>query len=419
MNADHRERAGRALDRARIALDAHLSQQALVEVREAVTLAPDWPSARILQARILLKQQKPRLALAALDAHDLYAPEQREAYDVGLLRIEALAGAGHEPMALDLARRLLERWPADTGLHRMAAGLAWQLGEYEATAEALEQVRVLDAEDGTAPRMLSQIRETTDPQRGLAYLNGPGPLSSDPSVQLRAARLCRRAGRLRDAEARYARLVRDEPAPSVIWREAGEVADALGEARLAIDRLTRAAGGEPEQPEALAPLARALMHAGRLQAAVWRWWRRVRHEPTDAEAWAGLIVCAHAVGRGRLADRAWARCRVWADSSARRQALAEAWQRLAATRRGRTAPAPARSPLRELLHHSTQTLSNAGDAYPKRADVHYHHARCLAALHNEQHARRAVDRALAINPAYRDALELQHALNTRVTTSAA
>ena len=154
------------------------------------------------------------------------------------------------------------------------------------------------------------------------------------------------------------------------------------------------------------------MHAGRPQHAAWHWWRRIRRAGRDAEAWAGLIVCAHTAGRGRLAQRAQARCRQRLDPDARHHALAQAWHHLAPTRVARNGPSSAPSPLTELLQRSTRVLADAAEAHPGRADVHYHHARCLAGLGARGRASVAVDQALAINPKYRDAINLKADLAT-------
>jgi hypothetical protein len=43
--------------------------------------------------------------------------------------------------------------------------------------------------------------------------------------------------------------------------------------------------------------------------------------------------------------------------------------------------------------------------------VHYHHARCRAALQQHQQARDAVQQAVAINPNYAEAQRLEAALS--------
>lgn len=411
MNADAHEQAGRLLECARLAYDACLYDTALARLRQALTLVPALAEARLWQARVLLRQSKPRLALAALDAYDLYAPDHRQAYDVARLRIEALAGAGQLELALAEARRLIDRWPEDTTLHRIAAGLAWQLDETASASASLQRVRALEPADSTTGRLLSQLHEASNPQQGLAWLSDQPADATDVGLLLRSARLCRRAGRFRDAEARYQTLLAQHPEQTVIWSEAGQVADELGESRRAIDRLSEAIRlNGPGMAETWRRLALARLHAGQPEAAAWAWWRRTRLSPGEASAWAGLVVAAHAADRPKLIRQAKRRLAECAERADRQQALAVAWHHLAATRAGRATPGAAPSPLRGLLQRADRVLQTAAAEHPGRADAHYHHARCLKTLGSRARATVAVDQALAINPKYRDALELKATL---------
>jgi Flp pilus assembly protein TadD len=152
------------------------------------------------------------------------------------------------------------------------------------------------------------------------------------------------------------------------------------------------------------------MHAGEIAQAGWQWWRLTRQQPDDAEAWAGLVVCGQATERGAFADRAHRALYAAADEPTRQQELARQWQRLAATPAGRQKPAMGTSPLTELLQRSAAVLQDAAEHNPGRADVHFHHAASLAGLGSRARANVAVDRALAINPHYRQAKALKREL---------
>jgi hypothetical protein len=65
------------LDQAQAAFDTHQFSEALVRLRRVLEIDPSLPAARILEARIRLRQNLPRQAMPALDTHDLYHPVGR------------------------------------------------------------------------------------------------------------------------------------------------------------------------------------------------------------------------------------------------------------------------------------------------------------------------------------------------------
>jgi predicted Zn-dependent protease len=411
MNPDHAESAGRALDRAAVAMEANLNEQALSEVRQALHLDPERAEGRILQARVLLKTQQPRLALAALDAHDQYNPQQRDDPSVAMLRVEALAGAGQERLALTVTRRLLCDWPDDVRLNRMAAALAMHLDEHDQAESALHRLRGLDSTDGASTRLLAQLYEQRDPQRGFTLMADQARGRDEAGLSLRTARLARQAGRLREAEDRYRQLLDQAADQPIVWQEAGEVADELGEAALALRRLREAvAKGGSEQAQSRQSLARAAMHVGQLREAAWQWWRLTRLAQSDGEAWAGLAVCGQQLDRPKLTQQAHARLAACSNHARRRELLAGHWQATTPAQVVRKPIGTSRSALTELLAASSDTLQQAQRDHPDRADVHYHLANCEAARHHREAAQAAVAEALRINPGYEEAQNLQAAL---------
>ncbi len=227
--------------------------------------------------------------------------------------------------------------------------------------------------------------------------------------QLTQARLLRQIGQLRDAEEAYRQLLAMYPHDAVIALEAGELADEVGAVDIAMARLRRAVllSGVMLH-EALPALARALMHAGRFEQAGRCWWRLARAKRSRLLAWSGLLVCAMAAERQRLARIAMTRLMRLGDRQRRRQCLAQHWRHVAAARAAITRPTPAvmESPLRTLLEKSVATLTVHAERFPRRADTFYHLAMCHEALDARDDAAASVRNALAINENYAAAKRL-------------
>ena len=404
------------LDLALTALGANLPDQAWDHLRHAIHLDPQQPEARLAEARIKLLQHRPQESLGALDAHDQYDPQGRWAPGISLLRATALAIAGKADLAKSLSERLCAQFPDDARLHRLRAAVALAEQQHDVAVNHLRQVVRLEPSDRAAARTLGDLLAATHPQDAVDLLLQDHSDARDPAVRLKAARLLQRADRLRDAKDLYAGLLRERADDGGLWIEAGLLSDQLGEASTAERRLRRAValGGGLRASRAL---ARVLMHNGQFGPAGRIWWRIARQEPLDAEAWAGLRVCALASGKTRLAQRVDALRPSANKSSGHRQVLARLWQHAAsgaAIRVAAGAPEtkqpPVRSPLEALVHQARQALAEHVCAHPRRADAHYHLAICENALGDTTEASRQVDHALLINSHYAAASELSSRL---------
>jgi tetratricopeptide (TPR) repeat protein len=417
MNLEHRERARYWLDHAIFALEGEAPERALVHVRQALTHEPGLIEARQVQARALLAQGEPRLALAALDAAAYHNPGEDEPTAFARLRLQALTAAGKDELALDLAERLGQVWPEDRHVRRVAAELYLKLGRQD-EARAMLAGLLAEGEEPVVRRLLAELSRQEASQGGIELLVSQGETERDPAVTLRLARQCRAAERLLDAETHYQHLLEVCPDQATAWREAGEVADELGNMPAALTRLEqavrlRAAGATAE----LRSLARAQMDVGGIARAGRTWWHLLKRDEGDAEAWAGLAVCAHLGGRTMLAGRARRTLNQMAGVSERRNLLASHWRRVAAAR-ARTRSSPAASPLAELVRSAGEALSRAADVHPRGADIHYHHAVCRAEQGHCDEAQAAVDRALEQNPRYAAARRLKARLTGWVASAA-
>lgn len=419
MNLHELDQARTAFDRAEAALSAHLPHEALEHVEQAIRLDPSNPTTRLLEARIRLRLNQPQLALTALDIHNHLAPRQHAQPGPTLLRAKALAKEGRLELAMGLLERLARQLPDHVRVHRMLAGLAMQLQRIDRAVEALRRVVQMTPGDDASHRLLLTLESDRDPDTALARLLDrlQGRRLPDPRLLLRAARLCRRVGRLREAEDHWRKLLELRPHDQSLWIEAGELADAMGEAALAHQRLSKACRMPGRyRASALAAMATLCMHLGRWSQAAWNWWRLTRLNRHDLGAWAGLLVCAHCAGRARLAHRAQQILVAHSSPQERRAILARLWHHAAAHHAlETTSPSDAArldgpSPLRDLLRLAARSLERAAHKHRDRADVHYHRGVCEAALGNTQTATRSIQQALAINPRYAAALRLLNLL---------
>lgn len=417
----HQQRAMDRLDLAKSAYDSKQYDRALSHIRRAVELDPQNVNARVLQARIYLKQNRPNLAMSALKVQEKIAPDMTNAPEVAMLRAEALSAGGFDRIARSQLRQLAEQLPDDVRPYRMLSGLHIKLNEFNEAIGALRDVVRLSPSDRASGRLLSELLQKKDPQQSLdLLLSGHGD-TQEPGVMLRAARQCRELDRLRDADELYVSLLKLRPDDAVVLLEAGELADEMGEDKLAIDRLERAMSWSRENHgEVFSALARVHCHAGRFERAALCSWKAARLMTHDATPWAGLAVYAKACGRERLAERALAVLNRYTGSRQRQKQLAECWQHAAAAlaiAQGlEEVPAdhPGQSTLTTLLKQATHTLDGVTRDFPQRADAHYHMAVCQHLLNDPTLANIHNDQALAINPTYAAAMRLAEQIEERI-----
>ncbi|MEM0914960.1 MAG: tetratricopeptide repeat protein [Planctomycetota bacterium] len=454
MNLWTQQHAAALVDRAGLALDACLLDEASADLDAAIRLDPGHADALQMRLTVDLMLGRCEHALAVADQLAAYHPELAQSPAVGLSIAEAHARAGRVADATDLLTRLTDRHPDQPDAWRALAGALLRLGQDEASADALDRLIELEPDNGIARRQLARVIGHRDPQRAIELLRWPGH-GDDPVVLLDCARLCMHVDRLRDAQDLLDRVMLehgDDPAACI---ETGNLADRFGDRAAARALLEFAAATRgSHQPDALAALAIAHLHAGAFAAAATVFRRLTRRADRDsdahrlAEGYAGLTVAALSAGRDRLATRARRRLltTVHGDEAAARTAVATAWRHAAAarvidaTRRatdaGNASDTATNSPgadstgrppasIRPLLARAVAALRQSADAHPDRADTLYHLAVCEHELGHDDTARSALDRALRANPHYAQArrlsmqLGLMRRAGTTVTTPAA
>ncbi|MEM6854457.1 MAG: tetratricopeptide repeat protein, partial [Planctomycetota bacterium] len=405
----------RALDHAQLALAGNLLGVALEYVRTALQLDPDHAEARVLEARIRLRRHEPRLALTALDNRDHVAtpdpdPQSPGRPDVMMLRATALAAQGKIDLAVTIMESLAQEFPDDTGVLRALAGMQVNDGRGEDAAETLGRVLKLEPQDRAAARLRSDLLAETDP---VAALEALGPI--DANNRGRAARLCGQNDRLAEAEMHYAELVATLDAEGAtradLRREAADIAERMGENHKALDRLSAVTDttelDDHDAAEAWRRTGRLHLNAGRWGESARAYRNAARRQPDDAEAWAGLVTCAHLASRKRMMSRADRKLRAMTSREERRNLLARLYPHaVGAPNQIVPEAALAHSPLQRMLAEASVVMHKTAEKYPGRADVHFHRAVCDLGRGEAADAGDALEAALDINPNYAAAQSL-------------
>ncbi len=428
MNRPTIEQQQQAMDRldlARAAYHAKHYDQALGHIRRAVELDPNNVNARVLQARVYLKQNRPNLAMSALNAHDKAAPEMADVPEVSMLRAEALAGSGFDRIARGQLQKLAAQLPDDVRPYRMLSGLYLKLNQFNEAIGSLRDVVRLSPSDQASTRLLSDLLQERDPQEGIDLLLAGQADTQEPGVLLRAARQCRGLDRLRDADELYGTLLNIRPDDVGVLLESGRLSDEMGEDTTALRRIEKAVSIPGDHTaEAIKALSLVHTHAGRFRLAALSCWKAVRLSAHNGEAWAGLAVNAQACGRSGLADRALAMLNRCTGSRQRQKHLAAYWQHAAAplAMEAGLEDAPpdhaGQTTFQTLLKQATHTLAEVTSDYPLRADAHYHLAICHHFLDDPTEANIHNDQALAINPRYDAALRLAEQIEDHLAHAA-
>lgn len=416
MNRPTIEQQQQALDRLDLAKSAYYAKhynQALGHIRRAIELDPDCVNARVLQARVYLKQNRPNLAMSALNAHDQATPQMAETPEVSMLRAEALAGSGFDRVAKGQLQKLAAQLPDDVRPYRMLSGLYLKLNQFNEAIGSLRDVVRLTPSDQASTRLLSDLIQHRDPQAGLDLLLAGKADAQEPGVLLRAARQCKELDRLRDADELYESILKLRPEDAGVLVESGRLADEMGEDVLAVRRLEQAIAIPGDHvAEALSALGVVHSHAGRFRLAALSCWKAVRLDDHEGFAWAGLAVNAQASGRTGLARRALNTLNRCTGSRQRQQQMAAWWQHVAASLAMESgleevpAEHAGQTVIESMLKQATQTLAAVVTDYPQRADAHYHMAVCHHLLDDPTEANMHNDQALAINPRYEAANRL-------------
>lgn len=416
------------LDQAESSLETGMLTQASHAIRQALSLAPQSDIARLLQARIELAFNRPEAALTALDAHDLNHPAHRDKPELTLLRAQALCRAGHTQLAQELLSKMTASFPDDVRPHKLIASVYLMLEQPGKAQYHLQEVLRLSPSDEISRRTFAELLAAESPQDSAAMFETMLTAATAPElVSLRMARLYHQVGRDRDAEEIYRQLLACQPDDASLWLEAAQLADEMGATDLATHRLKRAGElmGHDARP-VLAARAMTLMRSGHLASAGRLWWRLQRQCKSDLESAGGLLVCALALGRGRIVRAVHRELAIHASRLERRKTVMRLWTQAAG---GMVIARALNHPLRTthieqgallspLLKRSIAKLADHAEQHSNRADAQYHLAVCQNASGDAVSAGKSVIKALDINPRYIAAAQLYAKLEAHKRTAA-
>ena len=412
----------RQLRRIHWQIEAGCADAALAELRDVFRSDPSHAPARLIQARACLAAGEPGMALAALDVYQQRAGDHLDQDALDDLLARALAAKGDHLQAADLADRLLNRRPADPARIDFAVGVCLAAGQTEKAQAALRDKLALQPDDAVAALTLADLYLHAGGENlplaiqtllsAADHARAPGQRGQ---LLLAAADIAARAARWADAEALYQQAAGDITPTAEVYLAMARVADAAGDRPTAVARVHRATDLAPLRPAQCRSAATILMHAGDFRRAGLWWWKITREKHYDADAWAGLLICAQLTGHGKLCGRAHRQLSRHAAVTERRDALARMWQHAALGQTVVQALTPTDAPPRQsvferMLCRAADVLAVASTKHPQHADAHYHHALCRQAQGQTDAARQAVDRALAINPNYSAAQTLKDQL---------
>ncbi|MBL4700305.1 MAG: tetratricopeptide repeat protein [Phycisphaeraceae bacterium] len=418
MNLDRDLQARDYSNRALLALEAGLLDDAIKLVTRSVQLDPKNCETRITQVKIDLALHRPVGALAALDQHDLHAPHRRDLPDVSCLRAQAFLLSKQTFKAQQVLERVTADYPKHAMGHRLLAQCLLATNQKAAGIRHLTLLVALEPKDVLSVQSLASLVEDTNPRASLNLMLSLPQDSISPDVLLYQARLHYKLEQLCEAQVIYSRLIVSGISDPQIFLEAGQIADEMGENKHAVKYLEKAIefGGEIVG-SAYCQLALVHMHGGRFDQAGFCWWKASRHDRTQANPWAGLLVCALASSKPTLVARVSKTLDQRCNPITRRNLISDFWTHAACgktvneqAKRDVAEPQLVATPLQTLLSHAANTLSEHAAKYPTRADTYYHLANCQQAMGQSDEALEFVKQAIRINPNYTTATELKEKL---------
>ena len=235
---------------AQAALAAGQDPLALVQVREAASMRPDWELAALFEAQLLQKTSvsAARERLAAYLKRNPKAREARMSYARALVAEQKLPEAHAE------FQRLLTEFPDSPDVVYAVGLLAFQLNDYPAARQSLERLLTMNFRDRNTLRLyLGQIAEEEkklpdalrwygEVTRGEQYLN----------AQLRYAQVLAKQGNLEGARSHLRQIspANAQQKGQLVLAEAALLRDAKRE-REAFDLVAGALGEQPDNPDLL------------------------------------------------------------------------------------------------------------------------------------------------------------------------
>ena len=235
---------------AQAALAAGQDPLALVQVREAASMRPDWELAALFEARLLQKTSvsAARERLAAYLKRNPKAREARMSYARALVAEQKLPEAHAE------FQRLLTEFPDNPDVVYAVGLLAFQLNDYPAARQSLERLLTMNFRDRNTLRLyLGQIAEEEKKLPDALRWYGEVTLGEQYlNAQLRYAQVLAKQGNLEGARSHLRQIgaANAQQKGQLVLAEAALLRDAKRE-REAFDLVAGALGEQPDNPDLL------------------------------------------------------------------------------------------------------------------------------------------------------------------------
>ena len=200
MNLDRDIQARDLGNRAVLALEAGLFEDAFELITRSVHLNPQNAATRLVQAKVELALQRPAGALVALDFHDLYAPHQRDLPQVACIRAHAMMQNKKTFKAQQILQQTVKDYPESAMTHRLLAQLLLTTHQKIDAIRHLTEAVKLQPDDVISTRTLATLLEETNPRQSLELMQSLSDEARTPDEMLYQARLHKKLEQLCEAE---------------------------------------------------------------------------------------------------------------------------------------------------------------------------------------------------------------------------
>ncbi|HEV8519451.1 MAG TPA: tetratricopeptide repeat protein, partial [Burkholderiales bacterium] len=234
---------------AQAAMNADQTPLALKEIREALSLRPDWEQAALLQGQLLLRTSNTEAAAYFRD----YLKNHPRALDVRLNYARMLVTEKKYPEARGEFQALLKDFPNNPDVTMAVGLLSLQLNDYDAAEVQLKHALETKYKDPDAVRFyLGQLNEERKrPDEALRWYSSIEFGEQYVPARARYATILAKQGKLSDAR-KYLQESARNPQQVVQFTQAeAQLLREVNDYRAAYDVLSRAVEKNPNSPELL------------------------------------------------------------------------------------------------------------------------------------------------------------------------
>ena len=234
---------------AQAAMNADQTALALKEIREALSLRPDWEQAALLQGQLLLRTSNTEAAAYFRD----YLKNHPRALDVRLNYARMLVTEKKYPEARGEFQALLKEFPNNPDVTMAVGLLSLQLNDYDAAEVQLKHALETQYKDPDAVRFyLGQLNEERKrPEEALRWYSSIEFGEQYVPARARYATILAKQGKLSDAR-KYLQESARNPQQVVQFTQAeAQLLREVNDYRAAYDVLSRAVEKNPNSPELL------------------------------------------------------------------------------------------------------------------------------------------------------------------------